>query len=293
MPGRKFNSNSYKYGYQGSEKDDEILGEGNAITTHYRGLDTRLGRWWSTDPKEDEMPWQSPYVSMDDNPVLNNDPNGDCIPCFTALIYGGVELGGQLIANGGDFSDVDWVDVGAETVKGALAGTGVGLIAGEALDVVKAGADWKANGKGPQTVLNGGKSTKAALIDYAVDQVGGVVIDKAAKLAKKPLLKAANASKLATKVAISTEKNATKLANKQLRPTSKNLVKQVERKQAVKTAQANTYKAAKKEAIYTAASKQANHKSTDVVNEAVENKVSEETKKTVGTEDPVLIKGKF
>ena len=84
MPGRKFNSNSYKYGYQGSEKDDEISGEGNAITTHYRGLDTRLGRWWSVDSKASEQSYQSPYSSMDGNPIKNIDPLGDCVPCLEA-----------------------------------------------------------------------------------------------------------------------------------------------------------------------------------------------------------------
>ncbi|MEZ4929187.1 MAG: hypothetical protein R2777_04160 [Chitinophagales bacterium] len=31
-------------------------------------LDTVLGRWFSTDPVF--QPWQSPYNSMDDNPIL-------------------------------------------------------------------------------------------------------------------------------------------------------------------------------------------------------------------------------
>ena len=75
MPGRQFNSNSYKYGYQGSEKDNEISGEGNSYTTHYRGIDPRLGRWLSIDPKS--TAWESPYVSMGNSPIMYNDPMGD------------------------------------------------------------------------------------------------------------------------------------------------------------------------------------------------------------------------
>jgi RHS repeat-associated protein len=76
MPGRSFSSNSYRFGYQGSEKDDEISGEGNNITTEFRQLDTRLLRWWSVDPKASQFPGLSPYMSMDGNPVKLVDPDG-------------------------------------------------------------------------------------------------------------------------------------------------------------------------------------------------------------------------
>lgn len=72
-------NNDYRHSYQGSEKDDEIKGEGNSYTTHFRMLDPRIGRWWSVDPSSSELPWQSPYVSMDNNPIIFNDPKGDKI----------------------------------------------------------------------------------------------------------------------------------------------------------------------------------------------------------------------
>ena len=79
MPGRSFSSSAgYRYGYQGSEKDNEVTsGNGNHYTTYYRGLDVRLARWWSTDPVV--QPWQSPYNSMNSNPIRYNDPMGDKI----------------------------------------------------------------------------------------------------------------------------------------------------------------------------------------------------------------------
>ncbi len=79
MGGRSGNNGNYRYGYQGSEKDDEIKGEGNYYTTFFRGLDPRLGKWLSVDPKVSSLPWQSPYCSMDNNPICFNDPFGDVI----------------------------------------------------------------------------------------------------------------------------------------------------------------------------------------------------------------------
>jgi RHS repeat-associated protein len=83
LDGRTANSSEYRYGYQGSEKDDEIKGEGNSYTTHYRQLDPRVGRWMSIDPKSGSLPWQSSYCSMDNNPILFNDVLGDSIRNYT------------------------------------------------------------------------------------------------------------------------------------------------------------------------------------------------------------------
>jgi RHS repeat-associated protein len=56
-------------------KDDEV--SGNSYTTFFREFDSRLGRWWAIDPKVASQPYQSPYCSMDNNPVRFNDPMGD------------------------------------------------------------------------------------------------------------------------------------------------------------------------------------------------------------------------
>ncbi len=78
MPGRKYSSNSYRFGYQGSEKDDEITGvTGSHITTHFRQGDTRIVKWSSIDPKANAS-W-SPYSMMNGNPIWLNDAEGDTI----------------------------------------------------------------------------------------------------------------------------------------------------------------------------------------------------------------------
>src|SRR5690554_64166 len=77
MPGRSFQSDEYDYGYQGSEKTDEIKGSGNHYTTYFKELDPRLGRLWSIDPKANAS--ESPYVSMSNNPLFFTDPLGDTV----------------------------------------------------------------------------------------------------------------------------------------------------------------------------------------------------------------------
>lgn len=76
MPGRYFSSDGYRYGYQGSEMDNELKGNGNFYTTFYRGLDPRVARWITIDPMANKFPWQSPYISMDNNPILLTDVLG-------------------------------------------------------------------------------------------------------------------------------------------------------------------------------------------------------------------------
>jgi RHS repeat-associated protein len=67
---------SYRYGYNGMELDNEPKGNGNSYTTEFRQYDPRLGRWLSLDPLMAQFPWMSPYVAFDDNPVLFTDPFG-------------------------------------------------------------------------------------------------------------------------------------------------------------------------------------------------------------------------
>jgi RHS repeat-associated protein len=78
LDGRTMEGDFYRRGYNGMEKDDEVKGKGNSYTTEFRQQDPRLGRWLSVDPVY--QPWQSPYCSMDNNPIKWNDVNGDITP---------------------------------------------------------------------------------------------------------------------------------------------------------------------------------------------------------------------
>ncbi|GGD36603.1 hypothetical protein GCM10011343_28070 [Flavobacterium orientale] len=50
VPNRHGSAESYRYGFNGMEKDDEIKGEGNSYDFGARMLDPRVGRWFAPDP---------------------------------------------------------------------------------------------------------------------------------------------------------------------------------------------------------------------------------------------------
>jgi hypothetical protein len=61
MPGRKFSSGSYRYGFNGKENDNEVKGEGNTVDYGMRVYDSRLGRASSVDPYAYKYPHLSTY----------------------------------------------------------------------------------------------------------------------------------------------------------------------------------------------------------------------------------------
>jgi RHS repeat-associated protein len=67
---RHGNTNEYRYGFQGQEKDDELKGEGNSLNYTFRMHDPRIGRFFARDPLENKYPWNSPY-SFSENRVID------------------------------------------------------------------------------------------------------------------------------------------------------------------------------------------------------------------------------
>ena len=62
VPNRHGNSSSYRYGFQGQEKDDELKGEGNSLNYTFRMNDPRVGRFFARDPLAPKYPHNSPYA---------------------------------------------------------------------------------------------------------------------------------------------------------------------------------------------------------------------------------------
>ncbi len=52
---------SYRYGFQGQERDNEIKGDGNSYNYKYRMHDPRLGRFFAVDPLYKDYPELTPY----------------------------------------------------------------------------------------------------------------------------------------------------------------------------------------------------------------------------------------
>ncbi|MCD6066498.1 MAG: hypothetical protein K0S33_1324 [Bacteroidetes bacterium] len=77
MPGRNYvAANSYRYGFGGKEKDNEVYGEGNEYDFGARIYDPRLGKWLACDPLASEYPQLSPYQYCANSPLIFKDPDG-------------------------------------------------------------------------------------------------------------------------------------------------------------------------------------------------------------------------
>ena len=62
MDGRHGQSESYRYGFQGQEMDDEVKGKGNSVNYKYRMHDPRIGRFFAVDPLAWKYSYNSPYA---------------------------------------------------------------------------------------------------------------------------------------------------------------------------------------------------------------------------------------
>ena len=77
MPGRKYSSGKYRYGFNGKESDNEVKGDGNQVDYEARRFENRIGRFLSLDPLQKKYPNESNYVFVGNSPLLYKDVNGE------------------------------------------------------------------------------------------------------------------------------------------------------------------------------------------------------------------------
>jgi len=73
LPGRKWTSENYRYGYQSQEKPDATNSSNPWYSFELRMYNQDIGRWFATDPYGQ---YHSPYLAMGNNPVSQIDPDG-------------------------------------------------------------------------------------------------------------------------------------------------------------------------------------------------------------------------
>lgn len=77
MEGRQFKQgNSYRFGFNGKENDNEVKGEGNQQDYGMRIYDPRIGRFLSVDPLAKSYPWFTPYQFAGNMPIWAIDIDG-------------------------------------------------------------------------------------------------------------------------------------------------------------------------------------------------------------------------
>ncbi len=76
LPGRNYSSDSYRFGFNGQEKDDEVYGAtGTSYTAEFWQYDSRVARRWNLDPVF--TPSLSSYHAFELNPIWKVDPKGN------------------------------------------------------------------------------------------------------------------------------------------------------------------------------------------------------------------------
>ena len=77
LPGRNYSSDSYRFGFNGKENDNEVHGAtGTSQDFGARIYDNRVARFLSLDPYTDKNPTFSAYAFADDSPIMFIDHDG-------------------------------------------------------------------------------------------------------------------------------------------------------------------------------------------------------------------------
>ena len=76
MGGRNGSVESYRFGFNGKEMDNEVSGTGNQYDYGFRIYNPRLGKFLSVDPLFQSYPWYTPYQFAGNKPIWAIDLDG-------------------------------------------------------------------------------------------------------------------------------------------------------------------------------------------------------------------------
>ena len=115
MPGRNGNTSSYRYGFNGKEKDDEIKGSGNNYDFGSRLYDDRIGRFLKVDSDAKVFTSLSPYCFAANNVTIavDFDGRGPIITVQSKYLSGELKTAIEKYKAG----DIDFVTLNAEIEK--------------------------------------------------------------------------------------------------------------------------------------------------------------------------------
>ena len=87
MPGRRFSSDKYRYGFNGKENDNEVKGEGNQQDYGMRVYDGRIGKFLSVDPLQADYPELTTYQFASNTPIQGVDLDGREVYHYVLITY--------------------------------------------------------------------------------------------------------------------------------------------------------------------------------------------------------------
>ena len=76
MPGREYQAQPSRIGFNGKENDNEVKGFGNQQDYGMRIYDPRVGKFLSVDPLAINYPWNSVYAFAENDPINFIDLDG-------------------------------------------------------------------------------------------------------------------------------------------------------------------------------------------------------------------------